>query len=96
MKKLQKHLKKIVQYNNLVLLLSAREKVLNGFKSRLFPIKSLDKGPIRVPTPTLATEPKVAKERAEEPEVVKRPATEPETRSRNRTNKSSKCNKSKI
>ena len=61
-----------------MLLLSAREKVLNSFKSRLFPIKNLDKIPIHVPTPILATEPEAAKERATEPEVAKIPATEPE------------------
>ena len=35
---------------------TAREKVLNNFKSRYFPIKNLDKIPTREPTPELATE----------------------------------------
>ena len=47
--------------NNLGLLFSAREKILNNFKRRLFPIKKLDKipthGPTCEPTPELATEP---------------------------------------
>ena len=33
-----------------------REKVLNSFKRRLFPIESLDKFPTREPTPEAATE----------------------------------------
>ena len=44
--------------NNLGLLFSAREKVLNSFRSRLFPIKKLDK----IPTQKPATEPEVAAE----------------------------------
>ena len=36
--------------NNLGLLFSGREKVLNSFKSRLFPIEKLDKIPTREPT----------------------------------------------
>ena len=59
--------------NNLVFLLSVREKVLNSFKGRLFPIKKLDKILTSEPTPKPATDPKVAKEPAKEPEV----ATEP-------------------
>ena len=43
---------------NLELLFRTREKVLNSFKSRLFPIKNLDKTPTREP----ATEPEVASE----------------------------------
>ena len=39
------------------MLSSAREKVLNNFKSRLFPIKILDKILTGEPTPELATEP---------------------------------------
>ena len=45
--------------NNLELLFSTREKVLNSFKSRLFPITNLDKIPTREPAtkPEVATEP---------------------------------------
>ena len=50
--------------NNLELLFSAKEKVLNSFKSRLFPIKNRDKIPTRKP----AAEPK--------PEVAIEPAPE--------------------
>ena len=57
----------------MVLLLSVREKVLNSFKNRLFPIKNLDKIATREATLEPATEPEVAKEPATEPEV----ATEP-------------------
>ena len=57
-------------YNNLELLFSAREKVLNSFKSRLFPIKNLDKISTREPTP----KPEVAKEPATELEVATEPA----------------------
>ena len=64
--------------NNLGLLFSAREKVPNRFKSRLIPIKNLDKIPTREPTPEVATKPEVAPE----PEVV----TEP----KKKNNKSSK------
>ena len=59
--------------NNLGLLFSAREKVLNSFKSRFFSIKNLDKSTTRELTPETVTEPKVAKEPATQPEV----ATEP-------------------
>ena len=45
---------------NLWFLFSAREKVLNSFKSILFPIKNLYKITTRVPTPELATESEVA------------------------------------
>ena len=38
------------------MLFSAREKVLNNIKSRLFPIKNLDKISTREPTPKLAPE----------------------------------------
>ena len=47
---------KIIEKNNLGLFSSEREKVLNNFKSRLFPIKSLDKIPTHEPTLELATE----------------------------------------
>ena len=47
--------------NNLGLFVCTREKVLYNFKSRLFPIKDLDKIPkrqtTREPAPELATEP---------------------------------------
>ena len=36
---------------------SARRKLLNRFKSRLLPIKKLDKIPTREPTPEVATKP---------------------------------------
>ena len=52
-----KQLKKSSFQNNLGLFSSAREKVLNNFKSRLFPIKKLHKIRAREPTPELATEP---------------------------------------
>ena len=48
---------KIIFWNNLELLISARENVLNTFKSRLFPIKNLDKIPTREPTSEVAREP---------------------------------------
>ena len=45
-------------HQNIVLLsFSVREKVLNNIKSRLFPIKNLDKIPTRDPAPELAIEP---------------------------------------
>ena len=53
--------------NNLGLLFSAREKVANSFKSRLFLIKYLNKTTTCEPTPEPATEPEVAKEPATEP-----------------------------
>ena len=62
MKKVQKHLKKKSFLNNLGLLFSAREKILDNFKSILFPIKYLDKIPTRQPTPKPATKPEVATE----------------------------------
>ena len=43
--------------NSLGLFFSAREKDLNNFKGRLFPIKSLYKVQTPTPTPELATEP---------------------------------------
>ena len=52
-----KNLDKECFLNKLGLLFSAREKVLNNFKTKLFPIKKLDKIPTREPTPELATEP---------------------------------------
>ena len=39
------------------LLFIAREKVLNNFKTILFPIKNLHKSPAREPTPEVGTEP---------------------------------------
>ena len=48
---------KIIFWNNLELLISARENVLNTFKSRLFPIKNLDKILTREPTSEVAREP---------------------------------------
>ena len=73
LKKIQKHLKESLFLYNLGLLLREREKVLNSFKSRLFPIKNLDKILTREPIPEPTKEPKVAKETATEQEV----ATEP-------------------
>ena len=55
-----KRLEKKSYLDNLGLLFSEREKVLNTFKSRLFPIKYLDKIATREPTPEPATEPEVA------------------------------------
>ena len=49
-------------FNNLGLLFSAREKLLNNFKSRLFPIKNLDKISTSEPTPELEIEPTKQKE----------------------------------
>ena len=48
----------------LALLFSARENVPNSFKSRLFPIKSLDKSSICEPAtePTIATKAKTKRE----------------------------------
>ena len=57
-----KALEKKYFLNNVGLLFSAREKVLNSFKHRLFPTKYLD----NIPTPEPATEP----ETATEPEVA--------------------------
>ena len=48
--------------NILGLLFSAREKVLNNFKIRLFPIKNLDKISTPEPAAVPGTEPEVAKE----------------------------------
>ena len=62
--------------NNLGLLFSAREKVRNSFKSRLFPIKNVDKIPRREPTPKPATEP-TAELAAEPTETTPKVATEP-------------------
>ena len=64
----RKTLEKMYFLNNFGLLFSARKKILDNFKSRLFPIKNLNKIPTREPTPEkaaeLATEPtpKVATE----------------------------------
>ena len=52
-----KGLEKKYFLNNVWLLFNARKKILNSFKSRLFPINNLDKIPIR----ELATQPEVAK-----------------------------------
>ena len=49
------------------MLFSAREKVLNSFKSRFFPIKNLDKIPSRDPGTEPATESEVATEPAPKP-----------------------------
>ena len=64
--------------NNLKLLFSARETVIDTFKSRLFPIKNLDEIQTREPTPEPATKTEVAKEPVTQPEVAKEPATETE------------------
>ena len=58
-----KGLEKKYFLNKLELLFSAREKFLNSFKSRFFPIKNLDKIPTREPAtePTKATKVKKAK-----------------------------------
>ena len=64
--------------NNLRLLFSARETVIDIFKSRLFPIKNLDEIQTREPTSEPATKTEVAKEPVTQPEVAKEPATEPE------------------
>ena len=69
MKKVEKHLKKKF-LNNLGLLFSAREKVLNSFKSRLFPIKKLHKILTRETTPEPAAETEVIKEPAIEPKLA--------------------------
>ena len=57
----RKTLEKMYFLNNLGLLFSARKKILDNFKSRLFPIKNLNKIPTSEPTPEkaaeLATEP---------------------------------------
>ena len=62
-----KKLKEKACFNNLGLLFSAREKVLNSFKSRLFPIK---KKLNKIPTHEPATDPEVAKEPATELEIA--------------------------
>ena len=50
------------------------KKIIDNFKSRLFPIKELEKIPTRQPTTMPATEP----EPATETEVATEPATQPE------------------
>ena len=55
--KVKKTVEKRPFLNNLRLFFSAREKVLNNFKSRLFSIKNLEKYPTRESTTELATEP---------------------------------------
>ena len=66
-------MKKSIFLNSLRLLFSAREKVINSFKSRLFQIKKLDKTPTcqpeAEPTPEIATEP--------QPEVATEPTPRP-------------------
>ena len=57
--------------NNLGLLFSAREKVLNSIKSRLFSIKNVDKIPTCQPTPEPAADPP--------PEVATKPTPKPAT-----------------
>ena len=68
--------------NNLGLLLSARDKVLNSFKSRLFLLKKLDKIATREP--------------AKEQEVAKEPAKEPATEPKVATKAKNKKTKRKI
>ena len=53
----KKQLKNIYFLNNLGLLFSARENVLNNFKNRLFSLKKLGKIPTYEPKPDLAIEP---------------------------------------
>ena len=55
----KKYFRKNIKTNheNLGLSFSAREKFSNDFKSRLFPIKKLDKISTHEPTPELAPEP---------------------------------------
>ena len=48
------------------------KKILNTFKSRLFPIKNVDKIPSREPIPEPATEPEVATESKETKAKTKR------------------------
>ena len=55
-------MEKISFSNNLGLLLSARKKVLNSFKCRLFPIKMLNEIPAHEPIPEPATEPETETE----------------------------------
>ena len=76
--KAQNHLKKFF-LNKLGLLFSAREKVLNSFKRRLFPIKNSDKISTCEPT-KLATEPKVLTEPALEPATEPTKATKSKTK----------------
>ena len=57
---MQKHLTSFL--NNLRWLFSAREKVLNTFKSKLFPIKKLNEISTNESTPEPATELEVATE----------------------------------
>ena len=73
MKKEEKHLKKSLFLNTLGLLFGAREKVLNSFKNRLFPVKNLDK----ILTQETAPEPRA--ETAAEPK--RKVATEPTPKS---------------
>ena len=57
--------------NDLGLLLSARGKVLNSFKRRLFPIKFFDKIPKRQPTLEPATEAEVAAKPSKATKAIK-------------------------
>ena len=54
--KVQKHLKNSIFLKKLELLFNIREKILDNFKSRLFPIKHLDKIETCQPKPKWATE----------------------------------------
>ena len=53
----KKSIEKEFFLNNTRLFFSAREKVINNFKSRLFPVKKVEKLPTCEPTVELATEP---------------------------------------
>ena len=50
-------MKRTLFHKTLRLFFSARENILDNFKSRIFPIKNLDKTLTRKPTPELAIEP---------------------------------------
>ena len=56
---------------NLGLFFSAREEVLNSFKSKMFPIKKLDKVVARESAPEPATEPEVETELTKATKVSK-------------------------
>ena len=58
------------QLNNIVLLFSARENVLNSFKSRLFPVKNVDK---------MSTQERTKSETETEPGVATEPMPSPAT-----------------
>ena len=63
--------------DNLGLLFSAREKLLDNFQSRLFPMKKLDKIPTLQPTSEPAAEPATEPAAEPTPEVATEPATNP-------------------